>query len=220
MRKYYRFPRRYRNRNKEKKPITRRGILIAAAGCILVYFLISSFVIRTYRISGESMAPTLKKDSVVLAVPSFYVQLKRVDVVLYIPEFYRKAPFWISFPDAAVRFFTGQKFSPAGMLGYDTGCAVKRVAGLPGEKVRISDGQLYIRLPGEKYSLPAAEYGMDNEIIPSDTVYPNNIPETELGPDEYFLISDNRNYISDSVSLGAVEAGRIKAKVIRFSHGK
>lgn len=65
---------------------------------------------------------------------------------------------------------------------------IKRVIGLPGETVQIRDGLIYIN--GE---LLEEDYGNAPMENPGRAIQP-----VTLGPDEYFVLGDNRNVSSDS----------------------
>ena len=80
---------------------------------------------------------------------------------------------------------------------------LKRIVGLPGEKVQIIDGYVYIngeRLPEDEYD-KMADYGIAGN-------------EVQLGSDEYFVLGDNRNMSEDSRSgnIGAVKKDTIAGK--------
>ncbi len=70
---------------------------------------------------------------------------------------------------------------------------IKRVIGLPGDTVEITDQQVYVngQLMDEPYILEACQRNC------SDAVW-------ELSPEEYFVMGDNRNHSQDSRSFGAV----------------
>jgi len=77
---------------------------------------------------------------------------------------------------------------------------VKRIIGLPGEKVEIRDGYVYIndrRLP---------------EPFPHEQ-YPQNIPSYILGPVEYYVLGDNRGNSNDSRAFGPILRENILGRV-------
>jgi signal peptidase I len=78
---------------------------------------------------------------------------------------------------------------------------MKRVVGLPGETVEFIDGQLYV----------------DGQPLPEPYVqFPcrwNRRPR-KLGPDEYFVVGDNRSMHIDDHEHGAAKRERILGKVL------
>ena len=79
---------------------------------------------------------------------------------------------------------------------------VKRVIGLPGDRVRISEGQVFI----------------DDRALAEPYVRRRNpswiLPQTTLGADEYFVVGDNRAMRIELHELGVAHLRRIVGKVI------
>ena len=78
---------------------------------------------------------------------------------------------------------------------------VKRIVGLPGERVRIADSVVYIN------------------DVPLDEPYavkepPWNLQEALLGPRAYFVIGDNRRMRIENHDLGVAVRERIVGKVL------
>ena len=85
----------------------------------------------------------------------------------------------------------------------DRGTSIKRVVGLPGEDIKIAGGSVYVdgRLLAEEYVLVGSE--IETEMRES---------EWYNGPDEYFLLGDNRAYSTDSRDYGPVAGDSIKGR--------
>jgi signal peptidase I len=82
--------------------------------------------------------------------------------------------------------------------------ALKRVVGLPGETVHLWRGHVFInkRVLLEPY-IPRKIYTFPRE---KQAVF-------VLGPDQYFVLGDNRPASSDSRMYGPVERGHIKGRI-------
>ena len=80
---------------------------------------------------------------------------------------------------------------------------IKRVIGMPGDKVKIRNNKIYI----------------NNKIIEDEYAYgeTSDYEEITLGDDEYFVLGDNRLISKDSRYFGAIKKSDIKGKaVFRF----
>ena len=81
---------------------------------------------------------------------------------------------------------------------------VKRVVGLPGDTLEIIEGTVHIN------GAPLAEPYLD----PSRCRYQRTRPPRTLGPDEYFVMGDNRDHSNDSRSVGPLRRRAIRGRVV------
>lgn len=150
------------------------GLLLYFVLLFGLVFLLSNFVIGQVQVDGDSMNPTLQDDDRLLVNKFTYrvKNLDRFDIVVF-------------------------------EYAYETDTYyIKRVIGLPGERVRIDeDGQIWIN-----DELLAEDYG-------AETIFDPGIAgeEITLGKGEYFVLGDNRNNSSDSrdPDVGVVEKEQI-----------
>jgi len=78
---------------------------------------------------------------------------------------------------------------------------VKRIVGLPGERLEIVEGQVLID------ALPLAEPYVRNRR-------PWDVPEVTLEKGEYFVIGDNRGMRAGDHDFGRVDAARILGRIL------
>lgn len=95
-------------------------------------------------------------------------------------------------------------FHPHGVE--DDDIFIKRVIGMPGERVRIDEGIIYINDAPISESFGAEE--IEHPGLASETIF--------LGEDEYFVMGDNRNNSTDSrsPSVGNVKLQNIEGVVL------
>lgn len=80
---------------------------------------------------------------------------------------------------------------------------IKRVIGLPGDKVDIKDNCVYIN--GEKLDEPYAK----GNTIASNMKLPIDVPEGKV-----FVLGDNRERSSDSRAIGFIDMENIRGKAV------
>jgi signal peptidase I len=78
---------------------------------------------------------------------------------------------------------------------------VKRVIGLPGERVRIDQGQVFVN--DQPLDEPYCVYRL-----------PWNVQETQLGPDEVFVVGDNRSMLEKHHDFGRASQSRILGRMV------
>lgn len=86
---------------------------------------------------------------------------------------------------------------------------IKRIIGLPGETVQIYDGMIYIN--GEYLEEKYGREDIEDPGLAAEGI--------QLGPDEYFVLGDNRNASVDSrkPEVGPIKRDNIKGKAwLRF----
>jgi len=87
---------------------------------------------------------------------------------------------------------------------------IKRIIGLPGETVQIKDGKVVIFNNANPEGRPLTE-----DYLPSDLItYNQDELKVVVGPDEYYVLGDNRGASKDSRYFGAVNKSFVTGKVL------
>lgn len=187
---------------------TNFGTMLSTAGrlgritvpIIMLIIGIMWFFIDMYAVDGISMEPTLKNGSRVVVsktektfafLGNGSMKLSRGDIVVVDSEM--------------------SVLPPSPSRKYIRSTVVKRVVGLPGDTVKTKDSEIYVTAPNKTTHEinpinASTEQGSDE--------HRSNDLKIVLGPDELFIVGDNRSQSIDSRFYGPVKIDRVIGKVI------
>ena len=139
------------------------------APIIVIVFLIRTYVAQPFIVDGESMSPNFHTGQYLIVNELFYHfhAPARGDVIV------------LRYPLDTSRFF------------------IKRIVGMPGDKIAIHDGSVYITNAANPNGYKLVEPYEQQPTFPV-----GNYNNLTLGPDQYFAMGDNRSGSSDSRSWG------------------
>ena len=183
-----------------------RELLEALVLALLVYFVIQISV-QNFRVEGHSMKPTLEDDEYLMVnkLPYFRVDMQRLA---------RLVPFWdVQYRERRfLPFSHPPKRGDVVVFHAPTNPPrdfVKRVVGLPGEKLQIRSGAVYIDgVEQEESYLLGSNLTGSMECIP--TLERVNC---RLQVGQYFVLGDNRGSSNDSRDWGPVPLDDVVGKV-------
>lgn len=218
----------YQMRKERSKKILHRVI-----NCLVVFIIINlvlSFVIFPVKQNTNSMTPDIPKNSTLFVTP-IMPSVDRGDVVLLdkdslLTNVHKK------FLNSIINFFTLQQrglYSDAENLSSKK--TLRRVIGLPGDTVYMKNFIVYIKPQNEKYFLSEFElskksYNIEVFNLPEgwdDSVgFKAEFTPVTLGPNEYFVLADNRFSSLDSRLWGVVNKRDFigKALIVYFPFSK
>lgn len=179
-------------------------LVVIVAIALALALIIQAYLIKPFRIPSESMVPTLEVGQRVLVdrVEGRWGEPERGDVFVFKPP--DGAGSERCGVDPGVQYAPGRPYvvdptgdvpqkmpCPKGTPGEHTENFIKRVVGLPGDRLSVRRGHVLIdgRPLSEPYVAVDAEC-LKNTNIASDCNFPTPIV---IPPDHYFMMGDNRN---------------------------
>ncbi len=159
---------------------------------ILAGVFIVVFLVQKDNVYGSSMSPTLSSGDVIFTqkLSNYFHTYKRGDIVV---------------------------LDGKDMEGYNSKeYLIKRIIALPGETIRIEDGNVYIKPAdsSEFYMLQENYLPEGTKTTMMDDAIKRGNNEITLADNEYFCMGDNRPVSNDSRNLGPFTVDRIKAVAV------
>lgn len=179
----------------------RRGLYVVAwlilveIGMTVMFWQIERFAMKPYRIPSSAMEPTLH-----CAPPASGCEGDTHDRVFVL----RFRPFWTPSRGDIVAFRTPRSAVERCGAG---GTFVKRIIGIPGERVqiRVHRGVAFVYIDGRRLEEPYVEHDR-RDIGPAESF---RVPE-----DAYFVMGDNRAQSCDSRVFGSVPRASLVGPVV------
>jgi signal peptidase I len=198
----------------------------------VLYNVLVTFFISVWVMENDTMQPSLASgDRLIFSsftLPSWLRQkgpdeqsfpFKRGSIVLVDMGNVKGQNVPMKIVDGVVRFFTAQQVSIFSRGQYH----IKRVIALPGDEIYMNNFVFRVKPSGSPYSLTEFELS-DKPYHPAIPQVPalwdesipfsGNMDTIILGPDECFVISDDRSNTNDSRTWGAVSPSLITARAI------
>lgn len=162
------------------------GLLLTA---LVIAVLIKTFLVQPFWIPSESMLDTIHvNDRVMVNKLAFHFgEPQRGDVVVFRDP--AEDEFEESVPEAVIR----SVLEAVGIRTRGREDLIKRVIGLPGETITISDNQVHVD-----------GVAIDEPYLADDVVMPDAGPFT-VGEDQVFVMGDNREFSFDSRRFGNID---------------
>ncbi len=168
-----------------KKPVSRlRSVLsfiLTLAICVVLALLFTRFVMQRNTVIGQSMEPTL--------MPSDELFVEKI------------SHFWNDYGRGDLITARTNEQTEKG----ETMVVIKRIIGLPGDSIKISEGLVFVN------GVELEESYLEESVL--TFLAGNSGLEVTLNEDEYFIMGDNRPDSFDSRHFGPVKKDAVVGKV-------
>jgi signal peptidase I len=210
-----------------------RGVILVILAFIVFYVFFTSLFFSMRVLQNDTMAPNLRKgERFIFFFYGFYSIIPALDLekgplplhrgsVVLLDMFREKPPgLFYRILDSLACFFTAQRVS---LLDREEHLFVKRVIGLPGDEITMTNFVIRVKAKGSAYNLTEFEvtetdYTPNIPNIPalwdSSLPFSGNMERVVLGEDECFVLSDDRSNTNDSRTWGPVPLSNITGKAL------
>lgn len=209
-----------------------RLIILGAVLFVLLYSSLAAFFFSVVVLENSSMERNLRVgERFIFSSYNFYSLIPGLDMVkepsfrrgsVVLVEMFReeKPGPVISILDGVVRLFTFHRFH---LLDHSDHLFVKRVIGLPGDEISMTNFVVRVRARDNPYSLTEFEvserdYTPDIPRLPalwdSQLPFSGNMDSIVLGENECFVLSDDRSNTNDSRTWGPVPLRNITGRAL------
>ena len=222
--------RRYSYADQKTRSHTKRWVLLWLFILFLVYTMITSFAISIRVLETDTMLPELRKGER-FVFSSYHIyslfpdsdissMLRRGNIILIDKTLANRQGFFYTLLDGTIRFFSAQR---AGLKNEEDSIFVKRVVGLPGDEITMTNFIIRIKPRGDRFVFTEFElwdrpYELLIPSVPAlwdDTLpFSGNMETIVLGENEVFVISDDRSNTNDSRTWGPVPVDLISGKLL------
>lgn len=181
-----------------------RDVLVILLIAVVASFLIKTFLIRSFYIPSESMVKTLQVDDriIVNQLEPRFIPIQRGDVVVFTDPGNWLEPVRVA-PQAPLVKAVDTVLGVIGLSAPDSNDhLVKRVIGLPGDRVECCDDKGRLLINGEPIDEPYIELPTTTANA-SPTDFDITVPQGSL-----WVMGDNRDHSGDSAYHHATDPGR------------
>ncbi|MDR3193421.1 MAG: signal peptidase I [Treponema sp.] len=208
-----------------------RGLVFWFLGLFVLYNSFTSFFFSMRVLENDSMRPGLRKGDRFICL-SFTVHgllsslrlpmqpVKRGNIVLIDTSLREEQSFPKLALDWIIRFFSAQRF---GFFDRAYRTYIKRIVGLPGDEITMTNFVLRIRERGSSYTFTEFELS-DGDYVPDiphvPAIWDESLPfsgdmdRIVLGENECFVLSDDRSNTNDSRTWGPIPIKQVSGKVL------
>jgi signal peptidase I len=167
-----------------EKDETPASLLVWVITVILIVKIFQAFILQPFIVDGASMLSTLRDKEFLLVDKVSYLMgpAERGDVVVF-------------------KLYSGVGDS------YNGRYLIKRVIGLPGERVVVKNGVTTVYNEANKDG-----FIVDESFVTYKDL--KRVADTQLGKNEYFVMGDNRSVSYDSRFWGALPSDQLRGKAL------